>query len=264
MSTFTNVQNVNIRRMPRNVTTAILQHILIESYFKCSSCNFETVHRSEFDSHLSLHPNNQVYDSSEVDCKHSSEIVAEVSPSLSHTDSSVYHSGENSYGSEQVESRLQVDLTESCGTRFKCSDCEYQTNFRGDLNRHLLIHSNTKAHQCTECNFQTKLKGNLKKHTLIHSETKLYNCNKCSFATNQKGHLKIHLLNHSEIRLFKCPNCNYKTNRKGSLNLHLLIHSDSKLYKCSECTFETNYKRSLNTHLMTHFRGINFENTSSQ
>ena len=56
-----------------------------------------------------------------------------------------------------------------------------------------------KIHKCRVCDFQTEKKGNLKRHLLLHKNIKevdLFGCDKCKYQTRYKGNLKTHLLIH--------------------------------------------------------------------
>ncbi|RXG73936.1 Zinc finger protein [Armadillidium vulgare] len=93
--------------------------------------------------------------------------------------------------------------------------------------------SGGKVFKCSECNYESKWKGNVRVHYYTHSKTKLFKCSECSYETNQKGNLKIHSLNHTDTKLHECTECPYKTNIKNNLSRHVLTHATAKSLKCS-------------------------------
>ncbi|KAB7502195.1 Zinc finger protein [Armadillidium nasatum] len=135
---------------------------------------------------------------------------------------------------------------------FQCPECDYSSNQRYILKRHMIVHSNLKIFNCIHCNYSCNRKTNLNKHLLIHSETKLFKCNECEFACNEKQGLVRHMLIHSKTKLHKCNQCEYACNRKEYLTKHMLSHNNINLFQCSECSYACNYKHSLSRHMLTH------------
>ncbi|KAL7634343.1 UNVERIFIED_CONTAM: hypothetical protein RMT77_014720 [Armadillidium vulgare] len=130
---------------------------------------------------------------------------------------------------------------------YYCSECEYFTRRKDNLKIHFLNHYEGQF-KCFECSYETSDKRTLNRHILIHLEKKLFKCSFCDFRTNYKTHLKTHEFNHSGKKKFFCSECKYKTNFKKNLIRHVLDHSGMKAYKCHDCGYQTNDVSHLKRH----------------
>ena len=81
------------------------------------------------------------------------------------------------------------------------------------MKSHMIIaHTNEKHLQCDKCEFRTNTKGNLIRHMVRHSDDPMAGrkrvCQICqkAFFTNQE--LKQHILIHGGIKPYKCNLCN--------------------------------------------------------
>ena len=103
-------------------------------------------------------------------------------------------------------------------------------------------------HKCSECDFETKVKKDLQKHIKVHQQ-KLQQCMFCSFTTESKFSLKRHILNvHSEEKLC-CDDCNKTFSRESSLHNHKVTAHSPKI-KCNFCDKEYANKKFLDRHIL--------------
>ncbi|KAL3276060.1 hypothetical protein HHI36_020786 [Cryptolaemus montrouzieri] len=114
-----------------------------------------------------------------------------------------------------------VDST-NLKAKYKCSYCEYQTPYRGHLNKHInAVHFGIKRHKCNQCDYQSSAKQNLQRHINIHGGIKNHECSHCDFRTTERSKLKQHIDGvHLGIKKYKCSYCDYKTTRTTNLKRH--------------------------------------------
>ncbi|CAG9761196.1 unnamed protein product [Ceutorhynchus assimilis] len=151
---------------------------------------------------------------------------------------------------------------------FKCDTGKKKFKGKGDLNAHILTHSDEKNFKCNICKAEFKRKGSLKRHKLTHLDEKNFKCNicnakfkeKCKLAKlKQKGKLKSHISTDFDSYLFECDICKAKFKGKDCLKRHKLTHYDIYLFKCDTCNAKFEHKRSLKSHILTHSDEKNFE-----
>ena len=163
---------------------------------------------------------------------------------------------------------------ESNTGNYRCYYCEYQTNERPSLEKHIAaIHGAEKSFKCDRCEFSTGWKSSLRKHQIsAHNETSpcLYTCNKCKFSTKFSRVYKNHVMslringkcddymddkNHSNQNQqnnepIKCPHCSYTRNQRSKILNHIKsVHEDEKPFKCDQCKSSFKLKFRLTAHI---------------
>ena len=126
-----------------------------------------------------------------------------------------------------------------------CEQCEYCTNHKGNLRKHLRVHSAQRPFECTHngCNKRFKRKDHLSNHLLTHSAEKTFKCSHkgCKQVFARKSSLQRHIRRHRGQRDYKCSVCNKAFYRSDHLKNHLRIHTGErhvrdKKHKCSYCS----------------------------
>ena len=165
---------------------------------------------------------------------------------------------------------------------FKCNHCNYETHRKGDLKKHIRIHTAKNRYKCKYCNYTAHrkdmvirhigihledkekpykcdycgkgfmLKQDFSKHVKIHTGEKAYKCNYCVKRFKTSWGLNQHTRIHTKAKQYKCNYCNYATHWKGDLNKHIRKHTGEKQFKCNYCNYATHWKGDLNKHIKIH------------
>ena len=143
-------------------------------------------------------------------------------------------------------------LTHTKHKRYKCEMCDYRANYRHNLKRHMLTHTRHKPYKCDMCSYSSSEQRGLKNHMLTHTGDRPYICNLCDFRGKQLIHLKNHMMTHTQQKPYKCDVCNYTFARVGQLKRHKYKHTGDRPYKCDVCSFSCTTPGRLVTHNMKH------------
>ncbi|XP_072240229.1 DNA-binding protein Ikaros-like isoform X3 [Leuresthes tenuis] len=73
---------------------------------------------------------------------------------------------------------------------------------------------------CTQCGASFTQKGNLLRHIKLHSGEKPFKCPMCSYACRRRDALSGHLRTHSVEKPFKCNHCSRSYKQRSSLDEH--------------------------------------------
>ena len=108
---------------------------------------------------------------------------------------------------------------------YKCDKCNKTYTIKNSYQKHLLI-DNGKKYICSICDAKFDDKSKLNRHLLIHSDTKEFKCNICDSAFKLKYNLKVHMRVHNNEKPYICtyPGCFAKFAQKNNLNSHSKIH----------------------------------------
>ena len=113
---------------------------------------------------------------------------------------------------------------------FRCGypKCQYETNRRNNLKRHVVTMHERLASPHTCCGLTFFRKADMRSHTReVHTEG--YPCSwpGCGKGFVRKALLDRHLKIHTGEKPFVCPVCHYGTSHKSNLDRHVRIHFKS-------------------------------------
>uniref|UniRef100_A0A674F806 Oocyte zinc finger protein XlCOF8.4-like n=1 Tax=Salmo trutta TaxID=8032 RepID=A0A674F806_SALTR len=135
-----------------------------------------------------------------------------------------------------------------------CPVCGKTFQLKGDLSKHMMIHTREKLFKC-DCGKRFNRKENLTVHMVTHTGEKPFICVDCGKSFNQKGNLRNHKLTHTGEKSFSCDDCGKSFNHKGSLKMHILTHTGEKPFSCGDCGKSFTQKSSLLTHVKEFHKG---------
>ncbi|RLU22806.1 hypothetical protein DMN91_005084 [Ooceraea biroi] len=120
-------------------------------------------------------------------------------------------------------------------TRFECSTCQEFFARRGDLNRHMVKHSDVRPYKCMVCEKTFKRSSTVNNHMQLHSGV-TYTCDACGFVTMNKLSLKTHNRRvHQRDFRFRCDRCDKGFMSNYDLEDHKASHLGAKTFVCEHC-----------------------------
>jgi uncharacterized Zn-finger protein len=135
----------------------------------------------------------------------------------------------------------------------KCGICERGFKTIASLNNHVNTHTGVRPHGCKYCDASFTTSGELVRHVRYrHTHEKPHRCNECDYASVELSKLKRHMRCHTGERPYQCPHCTYASPDTYKLKRHLRIHTGEKPYECDVCHARFTQSNSLKAHRLIH------------
>ncbi|KAH3897033.1 zinc finger and BTB domain-containing protein 24-like [Dreissena polymorpha] len=199
-------------------------------YFICSHCTKCFDNKKSLMRHLDTHkdtvnePKSEVINtkSRALDCKKCRL------PFHSVEDLEFHMNMKHASDTESADYKHALRIVERAEGKLPCPVCNKVLASRGNLQKHMFLHSGVKPWSCDVCGKCFSLKGNRDKHALIHEGVRKFECQVCNKKFALKGNLHQHILTHTETKFFRCEYCSAEFTLKGNLDKHVRRHFDAK------------------------------------
>lgn len=221
---------------------------------KCEECNFKTSHFNSLKRHLNHHRSKK--DTETFECYQCGFKTTVKFKLISHMQ---WHQKEKKFIYLSDRKRPYGFYPNHC------PDCDYQTNDKSNMRRHLMKHGRLieRCFNCFHCDYHTSRKDALIIHISRKHRPKIekvkgkLECNECGLEANSKTNLEIHKSTHKDVKHMKvheCTECSYKTIYKNGLTRHIASHRalEENMFSCYLCNYKAVRKDELKNHIGRH------------
>ncbi|KAJ8683720.1 hypothetical protein QAD02_019512, partial [Eretmocerus hayati] len=161
----------------------------------------------------------------------------------------------NRQDTETTNAATEVPTIKSA--RFSCAHCSKTFSHKGNLNLHVMKHTNAKPYSCSQCVFESSFRGNLNRHMKLHTGNYPYFCKICAKGCTDnwslKTHTRSHNARHNGGKPYPCSLCDRSFGSRGDLGRHSKRHGEGKAFACLLCPkrflCEVHLKRHEQTHV---------------
>ncbi|CAH0698193.1 unnamed protein product [Spodoptera exigua] len=121
-------------------------------------------------------------------------------------------------------------------TRYKCKVCGHVRLSRQNLlEHHAIVHTMAPAsYTCDKCQFTSNKRTVIQRHVKTHSSSERHACHQCGKLFTTMESLRVHTLRHDKSKRLHCDLCNKYFLYTSSLMKHKLAHQQDDYY-CVEC-----------------------------
>jgi hypothetical protein len=113
----------------------------------------------------------------------------------------------------------------------KCLKCDFMDNSKMHFISCLRTDDENQAkdHKCSQCEYATDFKSSLKRHLKMHKDgRRKFPCHLCRHSEMTKGGLRVHMKIHdlNRVRHFRCRECFYGTENRQDFEKHIILNHE--------------------------------------
>lgn len=117
---------------------------------------------------------------------------------------------------------LPITTPSASGAQHMCNYCNYTSNKRYLLSRHMKSHSEERPHKCGICERGFKTIASLQNHVNTHTGVRPHGCKYCIAAFTTSGELVRHVrYRHTHEKPHRCTECDYASVELSKLKRHM-------------------------------------------
>ncbi len=194
--------------------------------FQCFVCNQTFTRQIQLRKHLQLHTAGKKFKCSICDYSFSSRL--QLTRHLwTHAGIKPFKCTVCDYAAAQphnLRHHMERHQSGACINRFKCSMCEKSFSNMPLLKGHLRKHG-IKPYKCTICDYSSNWRANLEIHCRRHTGEMPYQCTVCDYCAMHQHVLDNHVRHmHPGNEHLKCSICHVTFGRRIALSKHMRLH----------------------------------------
>lgn len=121
--------------------------------------------------------------------------------------------------------------------KYQCSVCQKTLSCQGNLNKHMILHDESKQFQCDVCQAKFNQQRDLNTHKMQkHTGERPHVCNQCGKGFVHKHYLSEHIAYHTGERKYQCPECGKRFQSASTLCKHAERHKGQRNHPCPHCS----------------------------